>query len=99
MVHGITRFRQGHLNHDDSDITVGRWWDWVIGLLVPAQAVILLGWFLYQSWRDDPAGWFKPFDPENVFNVGTVLFQFAVVLVVLILANKAIVARVAKAGR
>ncbi len=99
MVHGIKRFRQRHLNHEDSDITVGRWWDWVIGLLVPAQAVILLGWFLYQSWRDDPAGWFKPFDPENVFNVGTVLFQFAVVLAVLIFANKAIVARVAKAGR
>ena len=99
MVHGVTRFRQAHLNHKDSDISVGRWWDWVIGLLVPAQAVILLGWFLYQSWRDDPAGWFKPFDPENVFNVGTVLFQFGVVLAVLIFANKAIAARVARAAR
>ena len=94
MVHGIKKFREKHLNHADSDITIGRWWDWVIGLLVPAQAVILLGWFLYQSWRDSPTGWFMPFDPENVFNVGTVLFQFAVVLVVLIFANKTIVASV-----
>ena len=98
MVHGITKFREKHLNHADSDITIGRWWDWVIGLLVPAQAVILLGWFLYQSWRDSPTGWFMPFDPENVFNVGTVLFQFAVVLAVLIFANKAIVASV-RAGK
>jgi NSS family neurotransmitter:Na+ symporter len=88
ITHGIRRFRLEHLNHEDSDIKVGRWWDVVIGVLVPMQAVFLLVWFLYQSRKNNPHGWLEPFDPENVGNVGTVLVQFAVVLVALILLNK-----------
>ena len=89
--HGVGRFRREHLNHEDSDVTVGRWWDFVIGVLVPLQAVFLLVWFLYTSWRDNREGWLKPFDPENVNNVGTVLVQFAIVLIIFILANRWIV--------
>lgn len=95
IVHGVKNFRHEHLNHADSDITIGRWWDFVIGVLVPLQAVVLMIWFLYGSWMDDPQGWLKPFDPDNVFNVGTVLAQFAVVLVVLIVANRWIVKQMA----
>ncbi len=91
IVHGIDRFRREQLNHPDSDIRIGRWWNLVIGLLVPIQAVFLLVWFLYDSWLSNPEGWLNPFDSENVYNVGTVLTQFAIVLVVLLLANKWIV--------
>ena len=85
--HGVSRFRNEHLNHEHSDIRVGRWWNGVIAVLVPLEAVFLLGWFLYQSRLDDPAGWLRPFDAENVFNVGTVLFQIGIGLAVLIAAN------------
>jgi hypothetical protein len=62
----------------------------VIGLLVPVEAVILLVWWLVQDWSWDPEGWLTPFARENV---GTVLFQFAVVFAVLIAANRWMVRR------
>jgi NSS family neurotransmitter:Na+ symporter len=82
--HGVRRFRETQLNHPDSDIRVGPWWEVVIGVLVPLQAVVLLAWWLYQAWRADPGRWL---DPLAVGNVGTVLAQFAVVLGVLLLIN------------
>ena len=96
--HGVSRFRNEHLNHEHSDIRVGRWWNGVIAVVVPLEAVFLLGWFLYQSRLDDPAGWLRPFDPENVFNVGTVLFQLGIALAVLIAANGWIVKKTQRSG-
>jgi NSS family neurotransmitter:Na+ symporter len=87
---GVRRFREEQLNHEDSDIRIGRWWDLVIGVLVPIQAVVLLVWLLYESWTADPDGWLAPFAE---YNVGTVLLQFVLVLSVLILMNRWIVRR------
>ena len=85
--HGVRRFREEQLNHPDSDIRIGRWWDVVVAVLVPLQAVVLLVWLLVDAWRTaDPAvHWLDPFAE---YNVGTVLFQFAVVLAILIAANR-----------
>jgi len=85
IIHGTRRFREEQLNHPDSDLGVGRWWDVVIGVLVPIQALILLTWLLVQSWQNDPEGWLRPLAEGSV---GTVLLQFAVVLGVLIAANR-----------
>ena len=82
--HGVRRLREEDLNHEDSDIRIGRWWDVVIGFIVPVEAVFLLFWWLCQAWSWDPEGWLDPF---AVSNVGTVLVQFAIVLTVLIAAN------------
>jgi NSS family neurotransmitter:Na+ symporter len=90
MKSGVTRFRENQLNHEHSDIKIGRWWDLVISVLVPIEAVVLLVWWLYQARGWDPDGWLKPF---AVANVGTVLFQFAVVLGVFILGNRWIASR------
>ncbi len=86
---GVRRFRETQLNHEDSDIRVGRWWDIVISFLVPLQALILMGWLLVDSAKasDD---WLHPF---RVYNVGTVLAQFAVVLGGLLLLNRWIASR------
>jgi NSS family neurotransmitter:Na+ symporter len=82
VTHGVRRFRETQLNHEYSDIRVGRWWDVVIGVLVPLQAVVLIGWWLYQV---HGPGWLAPFGVENV---GTILLQWGVVLVALIAANR-----------
>ncbi len=97
VAHGVKRFRDEHLNHEHSDIRVGRWWDGVIAVVVPLEAVFLLGWFLYQSRLDDPVGWLRPFDSGNVFNVGTVLFQLGIACAVLIALNGWIVKKTAAA--
>ena len=82
--YGVDRFRRDQINQPNSNIKVGVWWDIVIGVLVPLQAVFLAVWLLVDSWRSNPDGWWRPLGPVNV---GTVLFQFAVVLVVLLLLN------------
>ncbi|MBL8979194.1 MAG: sodium-dependent transporter [Gemmatimonadetes bacterium] len=88
--HGVTRFRSEQLNHEGSDIHIGRWWEVVIGVVVPLEALVLLGWWLYQARGWDPEGWL---DPLGVENVGTILLQWGVVLVALLLANRMLAAR------
>jgi NSS family neurotransmitter:Na+ symporter len=90
ITHGIRRFRQEHLNHEGSNIRIGAWWDVVIGVVVPLEALVLLVWWLVQAWSWDPKGWLSPFAQENV---GTVLAQFVIVLVLLIAANRWMVRR------
>ena len=89
IVHGVRKFRVEQLNHADSDVKVGRWWDVVIAGLVPLQAVVLMVWWLVESRKWNP-DWLDPF---GVDNVGTVLFQWIIVLVLLILANRLIARR------
>ena len=83
--HGVARFRAEQLNHEGSDIRIGRWWDVVIAVVVPLEALVLVGWWLLQAYRSSNTGWL---DPLGVDNVGTVLFQFAVVFIGLALANR-----------
>ena len=96
--YGVRKFREETLNHEHSNIRIGRWWDIVIRAVVPFEAVVLTVWLLYQAWRDDPVGWLRPFDPDHVANVGTVLFQVGIVAIVLLLCNKRLVASVRKGG-
>ena len=56
--------------------------------------IILLIWFFYSSWIENPDTWLKPFD--NLLNVGTIVFQWALVLVILILANNWIVKKTSR---
>jgi NSS family neurotransmitter:Na+ symporter len=83
--YGVSRFREEQLNHEHSDIRIGKWFDVVVSVLVPLQAIVLTVWWLWQSYRGDTEGWLKPFEEGNV---GTVLFQFAVVLGALLLFNR-----------
>lgn len=89
--YGITKFREEEINHEHSNIKVGRWWDFIIGYLAPIQMVGLFVWMMYQSWQDNPVGWLSIYDENNIYNVGTILFQFAIVMGALILLNKLIV--------
>ncbi len=92
--HGVRRFREQMLNHEHSDIRIGRWWDFVIRAVVPLESVALTLWLLYEAWLADPAGWLLPFDPANAFNVGTVLFQVGAVALALLLLNRKLAASV-----
>lgn len=87
---GVRRFREEQLNHSGSDIRIGRWWEIVIGVIVPLEALTLLVWWLWQARGWDPEGWL---DPLGVENVGTILLQWGVVLAGLLLANRWLAAR------
>ena len=90
ITHGVKRFREEQLNHEDSHWHVGRWWDFVIVVLVPIQALVLMVWWLYQARGWDP-NWLAPLREANV---GTVLFQWAIAFAIVLMMNKLIVKRV-----
>jgi neurotransmitter:Na+ symporter, NSS family len=75
--YGVTRFRETLVNGPDSDIRVGAWWDWAIRLVV-VQAVVLIGWWLYQV-RGEPF-----FAAEGI---GLLLIQWGVALALFIAVN------------
>ena len=78
---GLERLRREVVNGDGCDLPIGRWWVFMVGILVPVEAVVLLVWWL----RDLGPGWWEPF---ATFSVGTVLAQWAVALVVLLVLNR-----------
>jgi NSS family neurotransmitter:Na+ symporter len=82
---GVERLRREVVDADGCDLQVGRWWDFVVGVLVPVEAVALLAWWLWQAGGRDVRAWL---DPLASFNAGTVLAQWSVALAALLLANR-----------
>ncbi len=84
--YGVQRFRREAISAGPGDIDPGRGWDLLAGLVVPIQAVVLLGWWLYQSAAVyAPESWFNPLEP---FSVMTCLVQWGAVLVTLFALNR-----------
>jgi NSS family neurotransmitter:Na+ symporter len=95
---GINEFRRRYVNLEANEIHIGRWWNVSIGVLVPLQGIVLLGWFF---WEKFPAAttavgeersmasrlveWLRP---DAIENVGTVLAQWAVLALALWTANR-----------
>jgi len=83
LKYGVTRWREQFINHEGSDIHVGAWWDWLVRLIA-VEAVVLMAWWLWSARGDDFASTWTLFSP---YNIGSVLIQWGVALVVLLLAN------------
>jgi SNF family Na+-dependent transporter len=92
---GAARFRALFVNTPDSDLRIGGWWDFAI-YAVMVQAVVLMGWWLWQA--VDPADLGATFTLFSPFNVGTVLIQWGVALAVFILLNPWLARRMAGAA-
>ena len=81
--YGVTKWREKFINQEGSDIRIGAWWDWAMRL-VAVEAIVLALWWLWEARSDDVAATWTLFSP---YNVGTVLIQFVIVVVILWLAN------------
>ena len=88
--YGVTKWRETFINQEGSDIHIGAWWDWAMRL-VAVEAVVLAVWWLWGARTDDLRETWTLFSP---YNVGSVLMQFAIVLVVVVLGNNWLAARV-----
>jgi NSS family neurotransmitter:Na+ symporter len=88
--YGVDKFRKEVINGFGSDVKIGKWYNFVIGILIPIQVVVLISWWLISSigWDEQ---WWNPFRVENF---GTVIFQWAIVLSVFMLINKILVRRI-----
>lgn len=93
---GVEKLRTEVVNAEGCDLRIGRWWSFLISVVVPVEAVLLMLWWLWEAKGWDPEGWLNPFGAATV---GTVLVQFAVALVGLILLDRWLVARRVEAQR
>jgi len=87
---GVDEFRTEVINGSGSDVKIGKWYNFVIGILVPIQVIILISWWLISSIGWD-AEWWNPFHAENF---GTVIFQWTIILLVFVLLNKFMVNKI-----
>ena len=90
LKYGVDRFRTTQINFPGSDIKIGRWYGHLIRFAIPAQVILLITWWFAQVIQGDPQHWWKPFAPESV---GTCLFQWTLVILVFVAANRFIVER------
>jgi neurotransmitter:Na+ symporter, NSS family len=88
--YGVNKFRTEVINGHGSDIKIGKWYNFVIGILIPLQVVVLLFWWLYSSISWEPE-WWNPFKTENL---GTAVFQWGIILSIFILLNKKMIKKI-----
>lgn len=82
---GVREFRERYVNTPYSKLRIGRWWD-VVMYFVLVQAVVLMGWWLYQAVDFDNLA--ATFHPLSSFNVGTLVVQWVLAIGVLLLLNR-----------
>jgi NSS family neurotransmitter:Na+ symporter len=92
--YGVDKFRTEIINGYGSDVKIGKWYNYVIGIGVPVQVIILVSWWLISSIGWDPE-WWNPFHAENL---GTVIFQWAIALTVFISINRFLVKKISAGG-
>ncbi len=90
---GINRFREKAINSSPHDFKLGKFYNWFIGGLIPAQALILIGWYFYQSFMEMQQNWWNPLEPSSL---GSLILQWGVALIVLICLNKKMVKKTLK---
>jgi NSS family neurotransmitter:Na+ symporter len=93
--YGVDRFRERVVNTEGCDLRIGRWWNVAIPL-VALQAVVLMGWWLWQA--VNPSDLAATFTPFSTFNVGSVLVQWSVAIAAFLALNRWLV-RISGADR
>lgn len=88
--YGVERYRTEAINSSTEDFPLGKWYNLLIGALIPAQAVVLLLWSSYQSLVHDVGTWWNPF---RTYSLGSLILQWGVALVLFFYANRWLVRR------
>ena len=85
LKYGVHRFRTEQINFPGSDLRVGRWYGFLIRYAIPAQVIVLITWWFAQVIQADPTHWWNPLAAESV---GTCLFQWTLVILIFVAANR-----------
>ncbi|MCH8567501.1 MAG: sodium-dependent transporter [Balneolales bacterium] len=88
LIYGKDRFTAEILAAGEAVTGIHKLWKFLIAYVIPAEAVVLLGWWLYQSiFVFAPDSWFNPFD---LYSFATFVFQAGLILGLLIVFNSRI---------
>jgi neurotransmitter:Na+ symporter, NSS family len=70
------------------ELTTGKWWRFLIHFFIPPAGILLLCWWLWLSFTQfAPDNWYNPF---SGFSPMTVLVQWGIIIILLIVFNKQI---------
>jgi NSS family neurotransmitter:Na+ symporter len=83
---GVNRFRTELIN-TESGWRVGRWFNFLIAVVLPMEFLALITWWFAQTAGED---WWNPF---AVANPGTCIFQWGIAIIVLLAINNALARR------
>ncbi len=82
---GVTQFREKYINTRYSNLYVGNWFDWVVKVLIPVEALAMMIWWSYQAiFIYDPEQWWSPI---RTFSLGTCLLQWGLLIAFLMFMN------------
>jgi len=82
---GPKKFRKEIMPEVKGRLKPGKGFDFLVKFLLPVQILAMLGWWFWDSYKKNPDNWLNPFSQSSV---GTVLFQWAIALIVFLLLNK-----------
>lgn len=83
MKHGLEKVRNNDINTPWSDYKIGKWWSVCVALF-PVFTVVIIGWWIWQAITWYPGNWW---DPTEIFSVGTIIVQFAILIGISLLTN------------
>lgn len=83
--YGVDRFRKEAINSSPQDFKLGKFYNTIIGVLIPLQGIVLICWYFYNSITHIDHEWWNPL---RMYSVGTILLQWGIALAVFILLNR-----------
>ena len=90
---GAKKFRTENINQAGNRVILGRYYDVIITYAIPLQVSVLVSWWFYNVIISDPGGWWNPFAAESV---GTCLAQWSFIILILLIMNRSLAARILK---
>lgn len=88
--YGVDRYRREAVNSAPNDLKLGKFYNILIAL-VPIESIILLGWYFYESaFCFDCKAWWNPI---RATSLGTVLLQWGLGIIILLILNRMLVER------
>jgi NSS family neurotransmitter:Na+ symporter len=87
---GVNKFRKQYINVIEGDMRTGIWFNYVLKYLIPLEALLLIFWWFFQSIGWNPLGWYNPFRTDSL---GTCIFQWILVIIILLGLNRIIVGK------
>ena len=81
------------INTEYADYKFPKWYYCTSMYLMPVFVVLLVGWWGIQSIGWYPETWWSPFEKENL---GTIIFQFAILLAISFGLNNTLAKKIAK---
>jgi NSS family neurotransmitter:Na+ symporter len=70
-----------------SDLQIGKWWEYLIKWVAPLSIICVLGWWFFRTCLWYPKTWWNP---TEIYGVGTILLQWSILLLILIVLKRKI---------